>query len=154
MLIYLLRHGHALSAQEAGVATDAERPISELGKAEIKSSMDELLRRGGRPELILHSPLLRARQTAEIANAALPKPHALRLYEPLGNVLTAEELEPLLKKEGRGLDQILAVGHQPQLGELASLFSGRNFEIRTGGLVAIEAGETGAMQALWSYNPG
>ncbi|HVC08453.1 MAG TPA: histidine phosphatase family protein [Elusimicrobiota bacterium] len=154
MRLYLLRHGHALTAQESGAVSDAERPISETGRAEIKASLSELLRRGGRPELILHSPLRRARQTAEIADKILPMPHELRLYEPLGNVLAAEELEPLLKKAGMEREQILAIGHQPQLGDLAALFSGREFDIRTGGLVALETNEAGAAKMLWSYNPG
>ncbi|HVA65536.1 MAG TPA: histidine phosphatase family protein [Elusimicrobiota bacterium] len=154
MRIYLLRHGHALTAQESGAVSDAERPISQAGRAEIKASIAELLRQGGRPGLVLHSPLLRARQTAEIAHEILAMPHELRLCEPLGNVLPAEELEPLLKKEGARRGQILAIGHQPQLGDLAALLSGREFEIRTGGLVALEVGGTGAAKTLWSYNPG
>ena len=36
--IVLLRHGRALSTREAGVHTDAERPLSELGEKEAREA--------------------------------------------------------------------------------------------------------------------
>jgi len=65
--LYLMRHGHAPSPSEAGVATEALRPLSEKGRSDARRIAAELVKRGARPALILHSPLARAVQTAQAA---------------------------------------------------------------------------------------
>lgn len=148
--LFLMRHGHALSPGEAGVGTDAQRPLSEKGRREVPLMAAELARRGGRPALILHSPLRRASQTAALAAAALesgpPEPFAA-----LDNTLPPDEVLARLRERGADEESLLAVGHQPQLGELAALLGRALVELRPGGVVALEFGEKGRL--LWSLNP-
>lgn len=152
MRLYLLRHGHALSALEAKVQSDAERPLSDQGIQDIGRMARFLVDRGAAPSVILHSPLKRAVQTAGKAAPAWSNRPAVEVFEPLSNVLGPEELLPLLEERGAGLDEILAVGHQPQLGELAQFLTGESFSLRPGGVIAVETGAEG-FRKLWAFNP-
>lgn len=152
--LYLLRHGHSPTAAEAGVDSDAERPLSERGRAGVRKTVGELLARGGKPALVLHSPLTRAAQTAEVAEGLIHAPKGRRAFDPLANVLPPNELADALAPELDAARELLAVGHQPQLGELAALLSGQVFELKPGGLIALELGGSARAAALWSCNPG
>ncbi len=66
MDLVLFRHADALNVGEAGIKTDEERPLSDKGKVRAKASARGLKALGLKPDLILSSPLVRARQTAEI----------------------------------------------------------------------------------------
>ena len=65
MTLWLLRHGEA----EARARSDAERPLTERGRKEVRRCAERLR---GRPlQYILASPYLRAQQTAEIVREVL-----------------------------------------------------------------------------------
>src|ERR1700730_7056055 len=65
MDLYLVRHADALALGERGITEDAERPLSEEGQAQAKSVGAGLQRMGVHLNLIVSSPLVRARQTTE-----------------------------------------------------------------------------------------
>ncbi len=153
MKLYLLRHGHSPNASEAGVATDYERPLSELGRADVRRSAERLLERGGRPRLILHSPLVRAVQTAELAKAVLKPAEGAEAFGPLANIISAPELFAALQKRLGALSETLLVGHQPQLGELAAFLANQVLELRPAGLIALEIKPEDGASVLWSGNP-
>lgn len=146
--LYLMRHGHAPTCAEAGVKNDAVRPLSDKGRADARRVAEAVLKRGGRPALILHSPLLRAAQTAAAAAAALKSP--AEAFVPLDNTLPPQEVLAALEKRAADVEELLAVGHQPQVGELAALLTGETFEFRPAGIVAVELGPE--PRALWSLN--
>ena len=146
--LYLMRHGHSPTSAEAGVKTDALRPLSDKGRADARRVAEALLKRGGRPSLILHSPLLRAVQTAAAAAAALKAP--AEAFNPLDNSLPPQDVLAALRKRADSVEELLAVGHQPQIGELANLLTGETFEFRPAGMVAVELGAE--PRALWSLN--
>lgn len=152
MRLYLLRHGHAPSTGEAGVASDAERPLSERGRKDVRAAIEELRRRGGRPALILHSPLRRAEQTAREAAALLQPATGTRIFMGLANTLPAGDLLSELRPHAEKAGELLAIGHQPQLGELVALLAGRTLELRPAGLIALELDGQGA-SLLWSHQP-
>ncbi len=153
MRLYILRHGHAPGVSEARVASDAERPLSESGRQDVRAAASEILERGGRPALILHSPLRRAAETAREAAAVLKPAQGVELFSPLSNELPGPELWSRLEKRCADIEEVLAVGHMPQLGELAACLCGTSFAIKTAGLVALETHPNGSMAALWSRNP-
>ncbi len=109
---------------------------------------EEILKRGGRPALILHSPLLRAVETAAAAALALKSP--AEPFRLLDNTRPPDEALAALEKRAADVDEILAVGHQPQLGELASLLTGELLEIRPAGVVAVEWAPQARL--LWTLN--
>lgn len=148
--LYLMRHGHALSASEAGVGADALRPLSEKGRRDVPRMAAELLRREGPPALLLHSPLRRAAETAALAAGALKlgDPEA---FPPLDNTLPPDQVLDRLEERAAKAAAVLAVGHQPQLGEVAVMVGRTLLEIRPGGLVALELGARPRL--LWSLNP-
>jgi phosphohistidine phosphatase SixA len=47
----------------------------------------------------------------------------------------------------------MAVGHQPQLGELVALLSRAVFSLKPAGLVALELKDEGPASFLWACNP-
>lgn len=152
MRLYLLRHGHSPSAAEARVSTDAERPLSARGREDAARAAKDLLKRGGKPSVILHSPLKRAVETAAAAAEALKPKGGTTVFLPLSNALPAEELYAALQP-ALAQGEVLAVGHQPQLGELACHLCGQIFDLMPAGLIALEIDGGGAAKLLWSRNP-
>ena len=65
MEIYFLRHGEAQDKRDG--MTDEERPLTSYGAATTANVARALARKVKKLDLILTSPLLRARQTADIA---------------------------------------------------------------------------------------
>lgn len=114
MLVYLVRHGVAMDQME-----DTARPLSERGARDIER-MAELLARGYQITVgkILHSPRLRAVQTASILGKALrqaPAPSETDGLSPMDDpAVWAERLEVM------DMDTML-VGHLPHMSRLASL---------------------------------
>ena len=146
--LYLMRHGHAPTPAEAGVKSDALRPLSAKGLSDAARVAAEIFRRGGRPSRVLHSPLLRAAQTGRAAASALKIP--AEAFVPLDNTLPPEEALAALLERAGGEPELLAVGHQPQIGELAALLVDQIFDIRPAGLVAIQWDPEPKL--LWALN--
>ena len=63
MKLWLARHGEAADTGHA--SSDHARQLTDLGRRQVSQLTRWLLEREEAPELILHSPLVRARQTAE-----------------------------------------------------------------------------------------
>ncbi len=148
--LYLMRHGHALSTNEAGVAKDSLRPLSDAGRADARLMAREIVKRGGKPGLILHSPLRRAVETAGEAASVL-KPAGLEAFLPLDNTRPADEVRAELAERGAAVDEVLAVGHQPQVGEIAALLGDAIFEMSPATIVAVELEPE--PRVLWTARP-
>lgn len=149
--LYLMRHGHSPTTSEAGVAKDSLRPLSDLGREDARWMAAELARRGGAPRLILHSPLLRAVQTATEVCSILKPAEGREVFAALDNTRPAEDVERELAKRAAAVDEVLAVGHQPQIGEIAALIGKAIFEMRPATIVAIEIFP--APRVLWALSP-
>lgn len=140
--LFLMRHG---IAEDAGPGvSDAERALTTAGGRKVARSAVGLRRLGARPEIILTSPLLRARQTAERLQQFIGHKPPIEIYQPLTPGHDPEEVLHELVAY-RGLREIVLVGHQPDLGELASyLVSGTttavSFDVKKGSVIAIQVG--------------
>jgi phosphohistidine phosphatase len=112
--LYLIRHAHALDA-----ADDPERPLSKRGRKQVKALAELLRPRGGfDPAEIWHSPLVRARETAELLAEELalkPKWTVVRDLEPEADPAAVARLVT------RASEAVALVGHEPHLSGLASL---------------------------------
>jgi phosphohistidine phosphatase len=156
--LYLIRHADALALGERGITEDADRPLSEKGEQQAQAVARALQKHGITLDLLFTSPLVRARQTAELC---------LKAWSQTGLSLeTCADLEPgskprklcrfLLKQEG---EQIGLVGHMPHLGELAAWLIGSKkvqIEIAKTGVVCLRCGDAPgkAMAALqWLVTP-
>ena len=140
MLLYLIRHGIALERATADVP-EPQRPLTADGQRRMRQNVRGLHRLGVQIDNIWTSPLLRARQSADILAAEFSLTRALReqpALQPLADVALIIEL---LRKEPRQ-GRIALVGHEPHLGQLATfLLTGLNLnavEFKKGGIASIE----------------
>lgn len=148
-----MRHGQSPSVVEAAVKTDHDRPLSPQGRADARRQAGHLAEKGFVPDLILHSPLVRAQQTAHEARRGFGDRPRIEEYLPLENALPGAELYARLKADGRRTGLTMLVGHMPQLGELASHLTGVSMGFEPAGLVVLEAGEPGSSRVLLELPP-
>jgi phosphohistidine phosphatase len=118
MLVYLLRHGRACPPG-AGLDGDAQRDLTDDGRAALAASLREEAPRLLRPERILHSPYRRARQSAEVLAAVLGFTGPLEATpQLLSEADPAAILPDLQAAASAGGSAIALVGHEPHLGRL------------------------------------
>jgi len=123
MELYLIRHADAAPVGQNGVLDDALRPLTPKGQEQSKAVGHGLVRRGVRVPMVVASPLLRARQTAEGIAQALAEPGLeLRTCEELAPGGKRKRLRRFLKD--LSLDAVALVGHEPNLGEFAAWLIG------------------------------
>jgi phosphohistidine phosphatase len=117
MWIYLLRHGIAEDSRP-GLA-DEDRALTKEGVARLEAAAGTWRRLVPPPELVICSPLLRARETAALFASAVGYENDSRIDESLvphampEQTLTVLEGELLCRTESVAL-----VGHEPHLGYL------------------------------------
>jgi len=142
MRLYLLRHAIA----ENGIGMpDAQRQITQEGRKKLRKVLHQARSAGVRPDVVLSSPYVRAKQTAEIVIEELR-------YN--GALLESAELTPYANphkaweelREHRQSGQVLVVGHNPHLSDLACLLTGARagaFEMKKSGLACFDLISTG-----------
>jgi len=153
MRLYIFRHGHSLRMDEARVQKDQERPLSDKGREESRLMAGVLAKKEPRPSVILTSPLKRARQTAEEILPVLKPASGIKVFDPLSNIVPASELYDDLKKELGSFPEMVIIGHQPQLGDLIVLLSGKSLELKTAGVAAFNIEDGFEASLLWNKNP-
>ena len=137
MKVFLVRHGQALADKD-----DSRRPLSARG-GEVTRSVAAFLRPSGalaEVRAVWHSPLVRARETAELLVRELVS-DAL-LIETAG-LLPEDDPVAVADRLDRAEEPVLIVGHEPQLGSLATLLvRGKvkpvGFEFRKSAVLALE----------------
>lgn len=136
MKLYFLRHGIAEDHSPAG--RDADRRLTAEGLAEMEAVGAGMAALGLRFDLLLSSPKVRARQTAEIAAAAVGQGEQLKLEEALGHGCGLSELRELLAGVD-GKSRVLLVGHQPDLSEnIGVLIGGGRVQMKKASLACLE----------------
>jgi phosphohistidine phosphatase len=127
--IYVIRHAEAHPLGEGGISADEDRPLTEAGMARARQVGEGLQRRGVHLEMVLTSPLVRARQTAEQLLSRWPAPAPeLRICEALAPGRKRRKLARALGDLGR--EQVAVVGHEPALGEwIAWLLGSKKVQI-------------------------
>lgn len=116
--IYLMRHGIAEELRPGG--TDAERRLTAEGRSKVVEIAKGLERIGVRPDLVLSSPLPRAVETARLVIKTVGSVRKIEILATLGPGYDPRTTLDSLAGH-RGASRLLMVGHQPHLGELASL---------------------------------
>ena len=125
--LYLIRHAIAEQRGEKW-PDDNKRPLTEDGIARMRRASRGLARLVSF-DAVLTSPLVRARQTAEIVAAACdPKPALVNVESltPDGNyaAIVAD-----LEKHARKAMRLALVSHEPLIGELAARLIGSRHPI-------------------------
>ncbi len=121
MDLYLLRHAHALPRETPGCPADSLRPLTIKGRRQVRRLSQVVKLLDLRFDLVLASPWLRAQQTA----SGLLSRAGLNLEPISAPGLAAnrdpERFLPMLMNLNPAPDSLLIVGHEPFLGNLASL---------------------------------
>jgi len=118
MFLLIMRHGNA---EPAGGGSDFDRPISGPGRVDLSSVAQGLFTLEVKPEMIVHSPLVRTRETAEIILAGLGGGVHL-LEAPL---LSPGASPADVQGEVMGLStfgSVMLVGHAPDVSEICYYF--------------------------------
>jgi len=119
MELLIFRHGEATPFGPGG--SDAERPLTSRGRALFSDAARAWARIGPIPECIVSSPYLRARQTADLFEAALPdRP----VREIDGRLLPNSDPQALLcdlPALAAQWDRLCLVSHMPFVGDLVPL---------------------------------
>jgi len=176
MKLYLVRHaiaeeraseqpnaGRTSAAKGKSKASaansDAERALTVQGKAKMARAAQGLRKIKPRLDLILTSPLRRARETAEIMAAELGGTK----IEALDGLAPGAEPAAIVAALRRyhSLKAIALVGHQPDLGYLASfLLAGSpnacNLNFKKGSVACVEgdlAADASSCSLLWLMPP-
>ena len=114
MQLYLVRHADATPGDP-----DELRSLSDEGHEQARELGERLRAQGVAPDVVLTSPLLRARETAEVLARATGATYETDARLAPG--ATAETLREAVS--GRG-EHVVAVGHQPDCGRIAATLRG------------------------------
>jgi phosphohistidine phosphatase len=141
MNLYLLRHGEAGKRVDDTPEGDANRSLTEEGRRRVERGVRGLRAVDAAFDAILSSPLLRALQTAQIVADAF---RAQSVLETTPHLAPGGDPDKLLDQVagGGGLHKgVLLVGHEPDLGQLASrlLFgeAASCLRLKKGGLIKL-----------------
>ena len=160
MNLYLLRHGLAADLDTHGLTKDSERPLTPKGERKLWRIAEGMKALELSFDVILSSPYVRARQTAEIVAAALHVSKKIGFSETLTPAGSAKKLIELLKDLTPQRENVLLVGHEPHLSEFISLLvsgkPGFGVVMKKGGLckLSTESLRYGRCAALeWLLTP-
>ncbi len=122
--LILMRHGQA----DFATWTDKERALTPIGKEQTAQTGLLLKQNQFTPQIILCSPLLRARQSAQQAAAAW----GLKTQDAseLDGRLSADGLIRFSQEQFTKYDSIMLVGHNPTISLAATVLSGTFISFR------------------------
>ena len=137
MKLYLVRHGKVAAPDSIRYA-DGDRALSDDGVEEIAALASWMASKHIKPQILLHSPLLRTTQTAEIIAGqigAIAEP-----WPRLAEDIDGESWGQVLRERLGNAGSAMLVGHQPGLmSVLSELLSSTpfSFELSRGALAEV-----------------
>jgi phosphohistidine phosphatase len=154
--LYLVRH--AIAAERGDEwKDDAKRPLTERGMARFKEVVKGLGELDVAIDEVFTSPLIRAKQTAELLAAGVTGKPSVKLLEALAPGHTSAQVMSQLAKAAKRR-RIALVGHEPDLGELAAHLLGaqRAVPFKKGGFCRIDVESLTSRRAaslIWFATP-
>ena len=139
--LYFIRHG--IAAERGTYANDDDRPLTDKGRARTQSVAHRLVELGCRVEMILTSPLVRARQTTQILleTGLAPTSETIELLAPGGEL---PNWLPWLAdwQMAHPVSRLALVGHEPDLSSWAQLFVhgqiSHSWQLKKAGVIGAE----------------
>ena len=160
MKLYFLRHAIAAERGDPKYKDDSLRPLTAPGRKKMQGAAFGMKNLNLSFDVILSSPYLRARQTAEIVLQTYKlKNKKLHLTNHLLPPATIEDLLKEVRAHFPKAKNILLVGHEPHLTEMISalLESERHLfiDFKKGGLCCLDLPQSsGKRSARYSSNEG
>jgi phosphohistidine phosphatase len=143
MDLYLIRHAHALALGERGITDDEQRPLSEKGEEQAAALGRFFKARGMAFDRIVSSPLVRARQTAEIMLKASGTDMEITLTDSLTPNARCKKLARYLMKTGG--EKVALVGHLPHMADFTAWIIGgkkAQIEFAKAGVALVSSGDS------------
>ncbi len=131
MRLYFVRHGIA----EDLATSDFDRELTKRGRRRVANSAKVMKRLGIKPSQIYSSPRLRARQTAEIVADALGR--GVTLSEAVNFGFDRADVRRLTRNLSAD-DEVMFVGHNPDMSILVSEITGVDLSMKKGGLARVD----------------
>jgi phosphohistidine phosphatase len=142
MNLYLLRHGLAVERGTSGYARDSDRVLTPKGERRLWQTAEALEALEISFDVIISSPYARARQTAEIVAEAFKAQKRLQFSDTLTPNGDFKELVELLNHLKPRPEDVLLVGHEPQMSGFISLLVGGDgrcsIAMKKGGVCKLE----------------
>ena len=142
MNLYMLRHGVAVDRDPKSFPNDALRPLTLKGEDRVRLVAEAMRALELDFDVILSSPFLRARQTAELVAVELASRRILQINEALVPTGDPRVLLRHITRMKPAPENVLLVGHEPYLSELVSvLISGSPdaaIDLKKNGLARLE----------------
>ena len=132
--LWLLRHGEAVPHESK---PDDERELTPRGERQSIAAGEGLARLGLEVAACYTSPLVRARQTAELACRSLSVEPEER--EVLGKEFDEAAARELLLEHEDGA-RVLVVGHEPSFSQVVHDLTGSRVDFKKGGIAAVRMG--------------
>lgn len=154
MKLYFLRHGIAEDV-DTWKGDDSDRPLTREGCQKMEREAKAFAQLDVAPDAIITSPLVRAKQTAEIAAAAL-KQRAIE--DPrLSPGFDTNRLEQILN-DHNDADAVMLVGHEPDMSETIGRVIGgarARIDLKKGGLAYVEVERESGLsgELVWLLAP-
>jgi phosphohistidine phosphatase len=137
MMCYFLRHGPA-GDRETWQGTDSERPLTPDGRKRIAREARTIADLKLGLERIITSPLVRARETAEIVAGELDLRDALIEDSRIDIGFSTERLASVLR-DHRDESAILLVGHEPSMSAvIGEVIGGGDIDFKKGAIACVE----------------
>ena len=138
--IYILRHGHAIDASEAISLDDFTRTLTDEGRKKIKNVSLLFNSLEADVHLVLSSPYLRAKETAEIFVSNLDLKPELKIVDFLSCGASYREIAQELRQYS-SYSSIMVVGHAPDLETfLGKLIGAGRVNLKKGALAKVALG--------------
>ena len=142
MNLYIVRHAIAVEEGAAGYESDSERTLTDKGRKKMRQVAKGLRSLGVEFDLILSSPYVRARETAEILAEVFKMKKNITFTESLIPLATPELLIGEINQT-YSVESIAVVGHEPHLSTLIGILVAEDAKIdltlKKGGVCYITA---------------
>ena len=125
MNLYIIRHAIAVDQATAHYESDSERPLTDKGRKKMRQIANGLRNLAVEFDLILSSPYVRARETAEILSDVFKMKKKLAFSDNLIPVGNPELLIGEIN-EKYSVDSLALVGHEPHLSTLIGMLVAEN----------------------------
>ena len=142
MNLYIVRHAIAVEPGTPGYDDDSQRPLTDTGRKKMKKIVKGLRQFEVELDLILSSPYVRARDTAEILASEFKMKKKVAFTD---NLIPPGNFDSLIDEIGEKYDvnNLALVGHEPMLSRFISFLMTGNPDaaimLKKGGVCLLSA---------------
>jgi phosphohistidine phosphatase len=142
MNLYIVRHAIAVEPGTPGYDDDSQRPLTDTGRKKMKKIIKGLRQLEVELDLILTSPYVRARDTAEILASGFKMKKKIVFTD---NLIPPGDFDRLIDEIGEkhNVNNLALVGHEPMLSSFISFLMTGNpdaaITLKKGGVCLLSA---------------